>query len=302
MLTDKKSRGVPPSSSSVTAPPTLAECKNNDELLDLWLHGFSARSQRAYRRDLDLFLAFIEHKDLRQVTLNDVQAFADALAQQGYSAATQNRRLSAIKSLFNFGVRIGYLSANVAALVNAPPVKNTRAERILLEAEVRAIIALEPNTRNKRLLQFLYFSGSRASEVAQLHWRDLKSAGGNRGQVTLLGKGGKTRVIPLPAALWQELMQLRGRSGRDEPVFRSRKSGGALQADQIQTIVAEAGERAGIKGVSPHWFRHSHASHSLQHGASIALIQQSLGHADISTTARYLHCCPDDGSGLYLPS
>lgn len=74
--------------------------------------------------------------------------------------------------------------------------------------------------------------------------------------------------------LWQELMQLRGDQGRDQPMFRSRKFGGALHADQIRTIVAAAGERAGIKGVSPHWFRHSHASHALQRGASIALVPQ----------------------------
>ncbi len=280
----------------------LAEVNSINQLIDLWLHGKSAQSQRAYRRDVGYFLTFIEHKDLRQTTLNDVQAFADALAQQGYSTSTQNRRLSAIKSLLNFGCRLGYLSANAGALVDAPPVKNTLAERILTQAEVREIVDLEPDTRNKLLLKFLYFSGARVSEVASLRWRDLKNVGGERGQVTLMGKGGKTRVIPLPAALWQELMQLRGNQKQDEPVFLSRKFGGALQPNQIRVIVANAGVRAGIAGVSPHWFRHSHASHSLQRGASIALVQQSLGHSDISTTARYLHVNPDDGSGLYLPS
>jgi integrase/recombinase XerD len=278
----------------------LAEVNSINQLIDLWLHGKSAQSQRAYRRDVGYFLTFIEHKDLRQTTLNDVQAFADALAQQGYSTSTQNRRLSAIKSLLNFGCRLGYLTANAGALVDAPPVKNTLAERILTQAEVREIVDLEPDTRNKLLLKFLYFSGARVSEVAALRWRDLKRVG-ERGQATLQGKGGKTRAIPLPAALWQELMHLRGESGRDEPVFRSRKFGGALQPNQIRVIVARAGIRAGIEGVSPHWFRHSHASHSLQRGASIALVQQSLGHSDISTTARYLHVNPDDGSGLYLP-
>lgn len=279
----------------------LAEVNSIEQLLSLWLHGKSTQSQRAYRGDIACFLTFLEQKDLRQITLNDLQAFADALAKQGYSAATQNRRISAIKSLLNFGCRLGYLSANVGSLVDAPPVKNTLAERILTESEVRSIIALEPDARNKLLLQFLYFSGTRVSEIAQLRWRDLKSAGGERGQATLLGKGGKTRVVALPAALWTELMQLRGNQGRDEPVFRSRKFGGALQANQVRVLVAAAGERAGIKGVSPHWFRHSHASHSLQRGASIALVQQSLGHSDIGTTARYLHVNPSDGSGLYLP-
>lgn len=298
--TNKSTTSMLSSKKQQSSHPQLAEVNSIAQLIDLWLHGKSVQSQRAYRRDVNYFLAFIEHRDLRQTTLNDLQDFADALAQQGYSAATQNRRLSAIKSLINFGCRIGYLSANVGALVDAPPVKNTLAERILSEAEVRTIIDLEPDPRNKLLLQFLYFSGARVAEVATLRWRDLKRVG-DRGQATLLGKGGKTRAIALPAALWQELVQLCGNWGRDEPVFRSRKQGGALQPNQIRVIVARAGERAGLEGVSPHWFRHSHASHSLQRGASIALVQQSLGHSDISTTARYLHVNPDDGSGLYLP-
>ena len=114
------------------APTTkLAEVNSTGQLLDLWLYGKSAQSSRAYQSDVKAFLAFIDGKLLTQVTLNDVQAFAQALLKQGYSSATQNRRLSAIKSLLSFGHRVGYLAFDVGAPVIAPKIKNTLAERIL---------------------------------------------------------------------------------------------------------------------------------------------------------------------------
>jgi len=284
------------------APATrLAEVNSTAQLIDLWLHGKTRQSQRAYRGDINCFLAFVETKPLPQVTLNDVQAFADALASQGYSAATQNRRLSSLKSLLSFGHRVGYLPFNVGASLDTPPVKNTLAERILTELEVMTMIALEPCERNKLLLRFLYASGARVSETSSLRWRDFKPVG-DRGQVALYGKGGKTRYVALPASLWKELTKFRGDAGQDDPVFRSRKFAGAIQPNQVRRIIEIAGSRAGIEGkVSPHWFRHSHASHALDRGAPVQLVQATLGHASVATTSRYLHARPSDSSALYLP-
>ncbi len=100
-------------------------------------------------------------------------------------------------------------------------------------------------------------------------------------------------------------MQLRGDALSGHAVFWSRvgdDKGRHLDRTQVYRIVAAAAERAGIEGkVSPHWLRHSHASHSLEHGASIHLVQATLGHSDITTTSRYLHARPDDSSAMYLP-
>ena len=86
-------------------------------------------------------------------------------------------------------------------------------------------------------------------------------------------------------------------------MFASKKksTGGGLHANQVRIIVALAGERAGIKGVSPHYFRHSHASHSLDRGASLQLVKDTLGHSSILISERYLHAKPDDSSAMYLP-
>lgn len=281
---------------------SLAEVNSTGQLLELWLHGKSAQSQRAYQCDFAAFSAFTERKLLTQVTLNDVQAFATALLKQGYSSSTQNRRLSAIKSLLSFGHRVGYLPMDVGAILAAPKIKNTLSERILTQLEVITAIALEPNQRNKLLLQFIYVSGARVSEVTGLRWHDLKSTGEGQGLVALFGKGGKTRVVVLPAKLFQQMLILRGDESSDAPVFVSRKKGGAIQANQVRRIVEAAGRRAGIDGnVSPHWLRHSHASHALDRGAPVQLVQATLGHSSVATTSKYLHARPSDSSALYLP-
>jgi len=110
--------------------------------------------------------------------------------------STVSRRLAAVKSLLTFGHKIGYLKFNVGSIIKIPTLKNTLAERILSIQQVQTIIALEPPGRNKLLLQFLYASGGRVTEVCNLKWRDLKAVG-DRGQVTFYGKGQKTRAVAL---------------------------------------------------------------------------------------------------------
>jgi integrase/recombinase XerD len=117
--------------------------------------------------------------------------------------------------------------------------------------------------------------------------------------VTVWGKGAKERTVLLPQSVWQELVALG--AGPDEPLFRSRSGGGPLTPVQVRRIVTAAAKRAGIVGaVSPHWLRHGHASHALDHGAPVSLVASTLGHANVATTSRYLHAKPGDASGLYL--
>lgn len=108
------------------------------------------------------------------------------------------------------------------------------------------------------------------------------------------------RSILLSRETWQALVSLRtDQDGDDAPVFVSRKRC-ALQRRQVARIVQAAGERAGLVGLSPHWFRHARASHALERGAPIHLVSQTLGHASVATTGTYLHARPDDSSALYL--
>jgi integrase/recombinase XerD len=276
--------------------PSTVQATTDAQVLALWLHGKSPHTARGYRADVAAFETFVA-RPLREITLGDVQAYSDALS--GLAPATRGRRLAAIKSLFTFAQRIGYLTFNVTAAVQAPAVKNVLAERILPESEVHRMIALETDTRNRLLLRLLYAGGLRVSELCGLRWRDVQSSG-DAGQVTLFGKGGKTRTVLLTASTWRELEAARGDAGADEPVFVSQK-GGPLSAVQAWRIVRAAARRAGIEGdVSPHWLRHAHASHALDRGAPIHLVQATLGHADLRTTSKYTHARPTDSSARYL--
>ena len=311
----------------------IAEVNNTSQLVALWLHGFSPETVRSYEYDIRCFIGFMTGEkaqkvtlndlDLRTVQLNDVQAYIDFLIHKKYSPASLNRQLAAVKSLFTMGFDCGYLTFNAPAKAKGVKQKDSLAERILSEFETMQLLAAAkskvvqlPNKspknnlsqkdkialRNHLLLEFLYYTGARVSEVARLTWRDIKSNRNGLGQVTLFGKGGKTRTVLLSESLYRDLLTTRSSKDREAAVFASRKGDRPLQTRQIRKIVNNTAAEAGIEGsVSPHWLRHSHASHSLDRGAPPQLVQQTLGHQSLHTLTRYAHARPSDSSGLYLP-
>lgn len=278
----------------------LTQSSSDDQLLEIWLHGRSIHTQRAYRADVGRFRDGAG-KLLRFVTLTDLQHFSDSLV--GLAPASRYRTLSTIKSLLAFGHRVGYLPLDVGHVLRLPAFRNRLAERILPEADLHRMLSLEPDSRNRAILTLLYASGVRVSELCGLCWRDLQP-GTDGGQITVLGKGSKTRSIQLPHSVWQLLIGIRNQKTiPEDPVFlsRKRKTGGFLQTAAVLRIVRAAARRAGIElPVSPHWFRHAHASHALDRGAPIHLVQATLGHASITTTGRYLHARPKESSSRFL--
>lgn len=279
--------------------PLPPQARNDLHLISLWLQSHtSAHTRRAYRADVERLRRPFP-QSLAQITLSDLQQFADSL--EGLRPASRQRCLSSIKALLAFGHRIGYLPFDAGRVLKVPSAKDTLAERILSEADLHRMLTLEPDERNRVLLFLLYASGARRGELAQLLWKDVQ-ASGDSGQVTVFGKGGKTRSILLPESVWKHLQRLRGKAGSEDPVFPSRKKGNPLTESGIWRIVKRAGKRAGIEApVSPHWLRHAHASHALDRGAPIHLVQATLGHASINTTGRYLHARPKDSSSRFLP-
>lgn len=272
----------------------------DEQIVALWLHGRPVETRRAYRREADRFRAFVG-KPLAAVTLGDVQAYADSLV--GLAPSSQGRALGAVKSLLAFAHRLGCLPFDVGRAVRVPSRRDSLAQRILSEAAVHRLLALEPDPRNpvllRFLLRFLYASGVRVSEAVGVCWRDMTERD-EGGQVTVHGKGGKTRHILLPPPIWRELIALRGDAESAAPLFRSQR-GGHLHPSQVLRIVKAAARRAGLSGAeSPHWLRHAHASHALDRGAPIHLVQATLGHSSVATTGRYIHARPTDSSARYL--
>ena len=282
---------------SVSAVP-VKQAETDDQLISLWLHGKSKHTQRYYAKDIEQFFEF-SHKTLKTVILYDLQKFADVLNNADLVDGSIRRILSSVKSLISFAHKLGYLPFDISRPLILPTPKDTLAERILSESEVHRIIDSEPMPRNKLILKMLYCSAVRVSELSNLKWKDLQERE-DGGQVCIYGKGNKTHTVLLPQSIWAELTTFRNGSANEQPLFKSRK-GNHLCPSQILRIVKKSAKRAGVsKAVSPHWFRHSHASHALDHNAPIHLVQQTLAHSSVATTGRYLHARPTDSSSRYL--
>jgi integrase/recombinase XerD len=270
----------------------------DSEIIELWLEKQrSLHTQGCYRHDS---ARLTEHakKPLAGITLADLQSFAQSL-EVGLAPISRARTIAATRSLFAFCQRMRHLAANPAMELPLPRYEQRLAERILGVDDVQRLLAAEPEPRNRVLLNLVYAAGLRVSEACRLLWRNVRPRG-DAGQITVFGKNGRTRSITLPAALWRELVSLRGDAGAEDPVFPSR-TGRSLDRGRVRAIVRQAAERAGVsEPVSPHWLRHAHASHALDHGAPIHLVQATLGHSSVATTSAYLHARPGDSSARFL--
>lgn len=275
------------------------QASSDDGMVTLWLDSFlSPATRRGYALDIRAFRIYFPGP-LRDVTLRELQGFASTLAH--LAPATAARRLSAVKSLIGLAHRLGYLPFDIGVPLRLPAVKDTLAERIVSEWQIQRVLEMERHPRNAALLRLSYKGGLRISELCGLLWRDMIELADGEGQITVFGKGGKTRPVPLPAGIWAQIGKLRHGAGENDPVFRSR-NGGALQVSQVHRIVKRAAKRAGLPAAfSEHWFRHAHVSHALDRGAPPHVVMKTVGHASLETTTRYTHVRPGDSSAKYLP-
>jgi integrase/recombinase XerD len=271
-----------------SAPTPIPPDTTDAELVALWLHGKSPHTIRAYGDDVAAFRRFTG-KPLRATYLSDLQRYADSLIG---APATRGRRLKTLKSLLSFATRMGYLPFNAGAAIHGPALEQKLAERILSERQVFALLeAVEDQPRDHALIRLLYNGGLRVSELVTLRWRNLVE-----GVANVTGKGGKTRVVRLSRGTWAELQALRSDETIGEDfVF-------PMSAVNAWKRVKRAARLAGISEVpvSPHFLRHSHGTHALRRGADLATVRDTLGHASIATTSRYLHARPEKSSGDYL--
>lgn len=284
---------------------------NDVHLIAMWVHGKSRHTQRAYRHDVGLLMTMLG-KGIQSITLSDLQSFGDSLIGKD---TTRARTYNSIKSLLTFAHTLGYVSVNVGKAWKAPIAQEHLAQRIMEEADTIRLIDNERDARNHTMLRLLYHCGMRVSEVVSLRWVDLTPRK-EGGQVSIFGKGSKTRQVCISLSMWHELLGDDATLlGTERYIFQSRKSNEGtrpMDTSQVNRIVERAAIRVGIavytddrgrvhSHVSPHWLRHAHASHSLDRGASINLVRETLGHASIATTGKYTHARPSDSSSRYLP-
>ncbi|SRR5579883_259026 len=292
----------------------LAPVNAQQRLIQLWLHDKPQSTQKCYRRYAASFTAFLGgvSKVILDTTVEDLVEFSEYLYNRKLAAPTINTYMAAIKSLLSFAYKTGYIKQNPGAAIKLKKVDQRLHEKVLTETDIALMIRLTERAeyryksqqiRDVLILKLLYVAGLRVSELVGLRWRDFTPRE-RTGQITVVGKGDKSRHVLLPEYLWQELINYRGEALKDAYVFPSRKGKGMmpLQRQNVDPIIKDAAERAGLtEKVSCHWLRHSHATHNAERGTPVPLIQQTMGHADLATTSAYIHIRPGDSSALHLP-
>jgi integrase/recombinase XerD len=276
----------------------VTNASSDRELILIWLGGKSNTTQASYNSTVTKFIEFIA-KPLSEVKLEDLQLWERGLKAR-FKLTTVANKVLVIKSLFSFGVKTGYLTFNVGSFLKTPRAKETIAERILDLADVKGLIKYGvKNERDRLLLSLMYGCGLRVSEAIGLTWNDLRPHG-DGGKATVFGKGSKTRMVLIPDKLWQQVKEFEKYHRVNQYVFISRHHN-QMERSVVHRMIKRACKRAGIDPrASAHWLRHSHASHSLEAGCNLRLLQQSLGHASVTTTERYLHISPDAGSSQFI--
>jgi len=261
----------------------------------------SPHTLRAYRGDLVDWIRFMappgrdaaarDERLVLEATTRDVRGWLAALHARGLDPVSIARKLAAVRSLYRFLARRGAVRRNPGREVRSPrPAR--KLVTFLPTEEANAVVDArglggDARVRDVAVLELLYATGLRVSELASL---DLEALDRETRTVRVLGKGSKERVVPYGAPAARALDAYLGRRATARgPVFVNRR-GGRLSARSIHTIVRRAARAAGVtRRVSPHTLRHTFATHLLDRGADLRMIQELLGHSRLSTTQRYTH-------------
>ncbi len=266
--------------------------------------GLAANTIEAYRRDLAQYVAFL---DGRAPTEELVAAFVSSLRGSGLASATIARKLAAVRGLHRFLVAEGLAETDPTRLVD-PEARRPALPKALTVDQVLCLLEVpDPATvagrRDAALLEFLYATGARVSEVVALDLADLDL---EERVAVVTGKGNRQRLVPLGRAAvaaveaWLVDRMKLARSGVDAVFLNLR--GRRLTRQGVHRIVAQAARTAGLTGVSPHVLRHSAATHMLEGGADLRTVQEMLGHARLSTTQVYTNVSPQHLLEVYVQS
>jgi integrase/recombinase XerD len=258
--------------------------------------GLSSNTLEAYQRDLSAYLSFLQSKQIKQwkdIEIQDLINFISAKKEKLYASSSIYRAFIAIKVFFKFLKREGAIENNIMTLVENPKVWQL-IPHVMSEEEMERLLA-QPDAKNmkgareKAILEVLYATGIRVSELCNLKLQDVDDH-----TIRITGKGSKERVIPIGrkaiAAIDHYLNYREAFSEeRHDLLFLTCKHK-ALDRTSVWKMVKFYAEQAALsKSISPHTFRHSYATHLLDHGADLRVIQDLLGHASITSTDRYTH-------------
>jgi len=276
-----------------------------NEFFDLFLSyllvekGVARNTLDAYSRDLTAYLAFLESRGITTVEgigPLDVAGFLACLKERGIAPRSRARALSALRMFHRFLMVDGYADADPTGVIEAPKSLN-KLPSVLSFRDVESLLSVAGETpadrRDRAMLELLYATGLRVSELVSLKLRDINT---DAGYLIAFGKGGKERLVPLGesaslcvAAYMAEARRTMDKGGSNEYLFLTRL-GDRMSRQAFWNIIKKRTRLAGIgRVISPHTLRHSFATHLLENGADLRSVQMMLGHADLSTTQIYTH-------------
>jgi integrase/recombinase XerD len=272
----------------------LTNATNDQEIITLWLSDKTFLTVKSYDRQIKQFFNFVG-KELNKVMYEDFMQYKAFMRMKGYKSSTMRTKLTAVKSLFSFCTKLGYLNANVAVIVENVAVKEEVRRKALPQDTISLLLNNAKTQRDKLIIKTLYLLGLRVSELINIQWHDFIIQFG-KVELKVIGKGNKLRHILVPSDLFNSLIN---QKNHDNYVFISYQNN-KLSRQSVNKMLSNLTKKLGINSINPHAFRHSHATHSLANGCDISLLMQSLGHSSLKITQQYLSNRDGEGSSTYL--
>ncbi|HQH19430.1 MAG TPA: site-specific tyrosine recombinase XerD [Bacteroidales bacterium] len=262
----------------------------------------SSHSVEAYIHDIEKFTQYLSLQNQalppEKIELSHFQGFIKWIVELGLSSKTQARIISGIKSFYNYLLLENRIKINPTKLLESPKTGRHLPDTLSIEEIDQLITAIDLSKpeghRNKAMLETLYSSGLRVTELIQLKITNLKLADG---YIQIIGKGNKERIVPIGKIAIKQIMLykdefrqlIRVKKGFEDILFLNRRGTG-ISRNMIFMIIKELAKTSGInKKIGPHTFRHSFATHLIEGGADLRAVQEMLGHESITTTEIYLH-------------
>jgi len=266
---------------------------------------FSEHTLRAYRADLESFYDYLRVHRVNKIDRTVVSQYLGFLLKHGMDSRSVARKLSSLKSYFKYLKRTEVIAKNPAAGIRTPKIKKHLPGFLTYEQVEHALNIVSP--RDRAIMEVLYSCGLRAQELVSLRIADIDL---NRDEIRVKGKGGKERIVPLGRLAKHavlDYMKVRTSSTRSEnrahttPELFLNYRGGCLSTRSLQLIVKKYLKRvADAAGTNPHILRHSFATHLLENGADLRVVQELLGHSSLSTVQIYTHLTKKRLREIYL--
>lgn len=270
--------------SNVGSYGLVARNTNDSQIIQMWIAQSNSQNTKAqYARVIHSFQSTV-NKPLQAIGLADLQQWQLSLEGKPNS---KKLYINAVKSLFSFMQKTGYIVLNPAVMLKAEKTVETKHTKTLSEEQVIKLVnSSELSTRDEAIIRVLYSSAMRVSELCNLQWQDVIEQG-NKAILVIRGKGNKTRESGISTKAYAAMKELRNGASDTDYVFKSNRHQ-QMDRTTVNYLFSKLSAIVG-KDISPHWLRHSHVTHALQRGANPTDVMHQAGHSSLAVTTTYAH-------------